>query len=303
VKRLGLRDLAGAGPRAVGRYTGTLLTVFVVQSLVAAAAMLAIAVVLAEVFAHLPMFDDAVDSEAVALAWCIRYARMHFLASGGIALGAVFVWQLASWFLVGGLVGVLAQKPEGRGDTARCFGAAGATTYLKYARLALCALPGWLLVFFVIGMGMGLENTRIQYALSVPELLFALVIGLGPGLVIAHVVSTITDYARVELSLRDATHDPGVVRTYLRAIAFVIKRPVTLVHAGLGWLAFAAITVAYAYIALGHPMYGAEGAVTLYVIRQGVSLARTAVRMGVLAGQVELGRTRGLAPPKAEVKK
>jgi len=128
-------------------------------------------------------------------------------------------------------------------------------------------------------------------------------LGMGPGLLVAHVVATITDYARVELSLRDATHDPGVIRTYLRAMVFVIKRPVTLVHAGIGWLAFAGITIAYVVIALGHPMYGAEGAVTLYVIRQGVSLARTAVRMGVLAGQVELGRTRGLPAPKTEPKK
>jgi len=32
--RLGLGDLIAAGPRAVSRYTGTLLGVFVVQSLV-----------------------------------------------------------------------------------------------------------------------------------------------------------------------------------------------------------------------------------------------------------------------------
>jgi hypothetical protein len=56
------------------------------------------------------------------------------------------------------------------------------------------------------------------------------------------------------------------------------------------------ISVGYAYLAQGHPMYGAEGAVTLFVIRQGISLARAAIRFGVLAGQLELGKTRALPP-------
>jgi hypothetical protein len=303
MKRLGIRDLVAAGPRAVGRYTGTLLAVFVVQMLVAIAVMLAVATLLSQAFAHLPLWDDAVDGDTLALAWCLRFARAHLVASGGIAIGGLFLWGLASWFLVGGLIGVLVQKPEGRGDTARCFGASGATTYLKYARLALCALPGWMLVFFAFATGMSLVASRIEYALTIPELLFALVLGTGPALIVLHLVETISDYARIELTLRDATHDPGVIRTYLRAIVFVLRRPVTLVHAGLGWIAFALVTIVYAYIAQGHPMYGAEGAVTLFVIRQGVCLARTALRMGVLAGQVELGRTRALAPPKTEIKK
>jgi hypothetical protein len=303
MKRLGLRDLVGAGPRAVGRYTGTLLAVFVAQSLVAIAAMVAIAVVLAQQFAHLPKFDDGIDGDALALAWCIRYSYSHLIACAGIVLGALFLWELASWFVVGGLVGVLAQRPEGRGDTARCFGAAGATTYLKYARLALCSLPAWMLVFFVLGTGTALVKTRLQYALTIPELTFALVLGVLPAMILWHVASTINDYARTELTMRDASHDPGVIRTYLRAVAFVIKRPVTLLHAALGWIAFALITIAYATLAHGHGMLGAEGAVTLFVIRQGVALARTAVRMGVLAGQVELGRTRGMPAPKVEPKK
>ena len=44
--RLGLGDLIGAGPRAVSRYTGTLLAVFVAQSIVAATCIIVVAVVL-----------------------------------------------------------------------------------------------------------------------------------------------------------------------------------------------------------------------------------------------------------------
>jgi hypothetical protein len=300
--RLGLGDLIGAGPRAVSRYTGTLLTVFVTQSVIAAGCMIAVALVFVQAFSHLPMFDEAVDGDLVALVYCLRYGKPSLVATGGIVFGAIVLWQLASWFLVGGLNGVLAQRPEGRGDTARCFGASGATTYLTYARLAMCSLPGWVVVLFVFGTCTTLVSNRITYALTIPELIGPLVIAVLPALLLLHVLWTVSDYARAELTLRHDTHDPGVVATYLRTLAYVIRRPVTLVHGALGWLVFALVTAAYAYLAQGHPMYGAEGAVTLFVARQGVSLLRMATRVGILAGQIELSRTRPLPPRRVEVK-
>lgn len=299
--RLSLREMIGAGSHAVGRYTGTLLAVFIAQSLVAIACMFAIAFALAQAFGKLPLWDDAVDGDLVALIFCLRYGKASILASAGIVLGALLVWQLASWFLVGGIYGVLAQRPEGRADTARCFGANGATTYLAYARLALCAVPGYLVVLVLLGVGIELVSTHIDNALTVPQLVGPLALAILPALAVLHVLWTIIDYARVELTLRHESHDPSVVMTYLRTFAFVLKHPVTLVHGALGWLAFAAITVGYMYLAHGHPMYGADGAITLFVIRQGVALARSAIRFGVLAGQLELGKTRAL-PPRREVK-
>lgn len=300
--RLGMADLVGAGPRAVSRYTGTLLAVFVVQSLIAAACMLAVALVFAQQFAHLPMFDEAVDGDLVALVYCLRHGRGGVVAIGGIVLAAVLLWLLASWFLVGGINGVLAQRPEGRGDTARCFGASGAATYLTYARLAVCALPGYVVVLFVTGAGMGLMGPRIAHALSIPELLGPLAVALLPGGLLLHILWTVADYARAELTLRHDTHDPGVIATYWRTLRYVLRRPITLVHGALGWLLFLLVTVAYAYLAQGHPMYGAEGAVLLFVARAGVSLLRMAIRFGVLAGQIELGRTRPLPPRRIEAK-
>jgi hypothetical protein len=300
--RLGLGDLIAAGPRAVSRYTGTLLAVFVAQSIVAATCIVAVAVVLAQAFSHLPMFDEAVDGDLVALLYCVRYGRPSLLATGGIVFGAVALWQLASWFLVGGIGGVLAQRPEGRGDTARCFGASGAATYLTYARLALCSLPGWVLVGFALLSGLSLVVGRIEHALTVPELLGPMALAFLPAALLIHLLWTVSDYARVELTLRHDTHDPGVVATYVRTLAYVLRRPVTLVHGAVGWILFALVTIAYAYLAQGHPMYGAEGAVTLFVARQGVSLLRMAIRFGILAGQIELGRTRPLPPRRVEVK-
>jgi hypothetical protein len=300
--RLGLADMLSAGTRGVSRYTGTLLAVFVVQSLVAAACMFAVAMVLAQAFAHLPLFDDAVDGDLVALIWCVRYAQPSFVAIGGILLGALLLWQLASWFIVGGLYGVFAQRPEGRAETARCFGASGAATYLAYVKLALCSLPGYIVVLFALGTGASLVGTRIWHALTMWQLIGPLLLAMLPGLLLLHVLWTISDYARVELTLRHDSHDPGVVVTYLRSAAYVIRRPVTLVHGGLGWLGLLAVTAFYAYLAQGHPMYGTEGAITLFVARQGVSLLRMAIRVGVLGGQVELGRSRPLPPRRVEAK-
>ncbi len=295
--RLGLGEQLGAGPRAVSRYTGTLLGVFVVQLLVASVSMLAVAYVFAQTFSHLPLWDEAVDGDLVALISCLRYARPTFLAVGGVVFAALLLWQLVSWFLVGGINGVLAQRPEGRGETARCFGASGATTYLRYARLAACSLVGWCAVLFVFAIGIGMVAGRIEHALTLPELFGPLVLAILPALLLAHFLWTVADYARAELTLRHETHDPGVVITYLRTLAFVLRHPVTLVHSGLGWLLFLVLTLAYAYLASGHPMYGTEGAITLFVVRAGVALLRTATRFGVLAGQIELGRTR-LPPPR-----
>ncbi len=286
----------------MSRYTGTLLAVFVAQSIVAATCVFAVALVLAQAFSHLPMFDEAVDGDLVALIYCVRYAKVSLFATGGIVFSAVVLWQLASWFLTGGISGVLAQRPEGRGDTARCFGASGATTYLTYARLALCALPGWIVVLFVLGAGASLAAPRMENALTVPELLGPLLLAMLPALVLLHVLWTVSDYARVELTLRHDTHDPGVVATYLRSLGYVFRRPVTLVHSAIGWILFVLVTAAYAYLAQGHPMYGAEGALTLLVARLGVSLIRMATRVGVLAGQIELGRTRPLPPRRVEAK-
>jgi hypothetical protein len=300
--RLGLADMIGAGPRAVSRYTGTLLAVFVAQSLVAAACILAVAVVFARAFSHLPLFDEAVDGDPVALLYCLRFGKQSMVAIAGIAFSAAMLWQLASWFLVGGLYGVLAQRPEGRGDTARCFGASGAATYLSYLGLALCSVPGWIVVLFALGAGMDLMAGRMEHALTVPELLGPFLVATLPALVLLHVLWTISDYARAELTLRHDTHDPGVIATYVRTGGYVLRRPVTLIHGAIGWLLFGLVTVAYAYLAQGHPMYGAEGAITLFVARQGVSLLRMTIRVGVLAGQIELGRTRPPPPRRVEVK-
>jgi hypothetical protein len=295
-----LGDMVAAGPRAVSRYTGTLLAVFVVQSLVAAACMVGVAAVLAQVFAHQPLFDDAVDGDLVAMIVALRGARSAFVASAGIVIATVLLWQLVSWFVIGGLNGVIAQRPDGRGETARTFGASGASTYLAYAKIALWSLPGWMLVSFVFGTLVNAIIPRLEHALTLLDLIGPLALVVVPTCLLLHVVWTVADYARLELTLWRDSHDPTVGGAYLRAIAFVVRRPVALVHGAIGWLVFLAITIGYGYLAKGRSMYGAEGALTLFVIRTGVSLLRMAVKVGVLGGQVELARSRPPPPRRVD---
>jgi hypothetical protein len=299
--RLGLGDLVRAGGRAVSRYTGTLFAVFVVQSLMAAACMLAVALVLTQQFSHLPMFDEAVDGDLVALLSSLRYGESSVLAVVGVVFGVLFVWELVTWFLAGGIYGVLVHRPETRGDTARVFGASGATTFLAYARLALLSMIGWgiaLSVFFLCWQKA--VAPRLANALSLGELAGPFAIAFIPAGLLLHFFWTVTDYARAELSLRHDSHGPGVIATYIRTLVWVARRPLTLVHGAIGWLVFLIVTLAYAFIAQGHPMYGAEGAITLFVARQGVSLLRMAIRIGVMGGQLDLARTRPLPPRRIE---
>jgi len=301
VKRPTLREMLGAGVHGVSRYTGTLLAVHAVMMLVTGAIILAVAVLLSQMFAHLPYWDEAVDGDLVAIIECVRYGRTAFVAIVGIAFGALLLWQLASWFVVGGLYGVLVQRPEGRREVARVFGASGATTYFAYARLAILQLPAYAGVLFVLGTGLGIAAPSIDHALTLPELLVPLVLAILPALLLLHVAWTVGDYVRVELALRQDSHDPGVLRTYARTLGYVVKHPVTLLHGAIGWLVWIAITLAYMYVASGHPMYGAEGAITIFVARQGVALLRVAIRVGILNGQVELGRTRPLPARRTEI--
>lgn len=294
----GLRALLRGGMRALSRYTGTLFAVFLAQSIVAVACMFGVAMVLTQVFSQLPMFDAAVDGDLVALIWIVRHEPGTFAAIAGVIFGALVVWQVATWFLAGGLYGVLAQRPEGRADTVRSFGAAGTSTYFAYARLAVFSTLGYACVILVFGATIGVAFPRLEYALTLRELVAALAIVVVPTGLVFLFFGAVTDYARVELTLRSESHGPGALVTYLRTIGYVLRHPLTLVHAAVGWVLVILVSLAYAYIAHDHPMYGAGGAITLFFVRQGMSLARMTIRVAIMAGQLELGRTRPLPPPR-----
>jgi hypothetical protein len=283
--RVALSELLSAGRGALTRYTGTLLAVFVVQLTVAGAATFAMARVFAAAFSTFPYFDQAVDGDLTVWVYLLRNHREVMAAAGWIGGGAVLMWLLVSWFLAAGMIGVFAERPEGRAETARCFGARGAASFLPLVRLWALTAP----TYFIVALSMG-------------RLAMWLTVALLPGLLLLHLLWTISEYARAELVLRRDSHGLSVVAAYARAIALVLRRPMTLVHSGLGWLLVGVISIGYWAASHGHPMAGSDGAVTLLIVRQGVVLARMAVHFAVLAGQVALTRQRALpiaAAPEA----
>lgn len=281
-----------AGREALVRYTGTLLALFVTQLVLAMTAVFAMARVFAAAFAHLPYFDRLVDGDLAALVYFLRNHREVLAAAGWLGLGAVLFWIVLSWFLLAGAISVLAERPEGRAATARTFGASGASSFLPLVRLSILSAPAYLVVAMVLGLGLDAVALRLEYALTVPQLVGWTALGVGPALLLLHVLWTIVDYARVELVLRRDTHDLTVISAYARAIGFVLRRPITLLHSGLGWLLIAAFTIAYVVAAHGHPMGGTGGAITLLIVRQGLVLVRMSVHFAILGGQVALTRQR-----------
>ncbi len=296
----GIRDLVRGGVRAVSLYTGMLLALFVVHVLVAWGAGMIIVQILAEAFAHRPLFDEAVDGELVALLEVLRDSGPVIAAVRWVAIGAVLAWIMVSWFLAGGVLAVFTERPRGRADTARCFGAGGATHFLVFARLALISAFYHLPVLFILILGVEHAASKIEHALTMRELVVPLVVGLLPA-ALAHVfVSTIIDHARAELVLRRPSHESlGAMRAAFRATGFMFRRPVARLHVLVYWLFFATVSIGFAWIAQGRAMMGLSGALALFALRQGVVLLRLAARVAVIAGQVDLTATR--PPPPREV--
>jgi hypothetical protein len=298
---LGLGAMIAAGGRAVSEFTGMVLGLFAVQAMLALGSGLVVAQLLASQFATRPMFDAAVDGDLASLIEVLRGEPALMSASQWLSLAAVLLWMVLSWFLVGGALAVLTERPRGRRETARAFGAGGASTFFVFVRLGLAsAVLHVALVGPALILGMGAAAPHLRSALTLPPFFAALVLGLLPAALIALFLGTAADYARAELTRQRPSHEGlGAMRALGRAMVFVVRRPLTLGHATVGWLAFFAVSALYAWGSHGHAMLGASGAISLLVLRQVLSLVRMVFKVGVIGGQVELGATR--APPPRQV--
>jgi hypothetical protein len=296
----GLARLLRAGARDVSEYTGMVLGLFLVQLIVALGAGLVVAWVMITAFAGRPIFDEAVDGDLIAWLEIVRDHRLVFEAIGAIAVGAAVAWVVLSWFVTGGALAVLTERPRGRRDTARCFGAGGASTFLVYARLGLWSLAiGFIPTMVLLSIGLGHLAASLEHALTVRELIVPAIVSLAPAALYHLVTSTAADLARAELTLRRPTHDRlGATRAMFRALGFVLRRPVVIGHVLLYWLAFVGLSFVFVWMAHGRAMLGASGALALLALRSGLALCRFALKIGVLAGQVEVTAIRP-PPPRA----
>lgn len=289
---LRLSGMLRAGVLAVRRYTGTLLVLYAAQALVMLVMLAGVAVVLAGAFADRPLFDSAVDGDLVALVQCVRAAPHVVTASAGVVTALLLLWGVASWLLTGGLLAVLVTQPEGRAATARTFGAGAADTFLPFARLGLLSLALHLaLLVPVMGMAGLAMLSRLTVALSDADLARALLLGLVPPLLVRLVLRTFAELARADLVARQGHGGRSAARAYGRAIRLVVRRPIVLLHAALLELSGLAILLLLAWAVTGHALLGTGGALTLFVLRQGVALLRLALTVASHAGQVEAART------------
>lgn len=273
------------GARALRRYTGLALVLYLVQLAVAAIGGLVIARVLAALLADNLIFDQAIDGDAAAL---ITLARTHaelIPALAWIGLIAVAVYAVVSWYLVGGLIAVLVERPRDRRTTIGTFGAGGALTFFPYARLALWCVVPYAAIGFIALIGIGIAGDSMATAVTGADFLGPLGLALAPAAVLLLIQYTVVDYARIELSRRPGT---AAWRAFLRGYRMVLGRWRPLAHALLYYLAFALVTALLLVITWDRPMLGASGAISLFVIRQIAAMGRFAARFVLVGGQVEL---------------
>jgi hypothetical protein len=296
-KRVGLPQMLRAGVRAVSDYTGTFLGLFVVQAVIVSGLGLIIWQVFASQFAHRPLFDEGVDGDLLSLIEALRHTKVLLMAVTWMSVGAVLLWAILSWFLTGGLIAVLAERPHGRRATARVFGAGGASTFFAFLRLAGLSFLGHLVVLVVAMVGVDMVSPQLDHALDLGTVIGELFAGLLPALLLLCILWTIIDHARVELALRRPTHERlGALVVFGRAAVWVFRRPIAIAHVALWLVAFVVVSVLYAYAAFGHAMLGASGAIALAVVREGVALVRMGLKVALVGGQVELGATRPQPP-------
>ena len=287
------RLMLRTGRAAVWRYAGLLTSLFLLQVALAGGAAWVVSRILENALGTSLVFDEAVDGDVVAMIATARLAPDAILASLWVCVGAVCAYLAVSWFTTGGLLAVLIERPAGRRDVARCFGAGGAASFFAYARLAAMSALPYAIILLAGTLGVMVVGAQVAQALSPWRAAATILAGLAPAVVMAWVTFTIVDYARVDLSLHPGL---GATAAALRAVRTVLSRPAPLLHVALYYLVFLAASIAYVFVTYGHAMLGTGGAISLLVVREGLAILRFTAKVAMLAGQVELGQKR--EPPR-----
>ncbi|HTE49839.1 MAG TPA: hypothetical protein VK698_03130 [Kofleriaceae bacterium] len=285
--RPSLIALLRAGLRALRRYPGLVAALYLLQVALSAGAALIMVTVLTRAFGARPMFDRAMEGDLAALIACFSDPGGAQVLVGLVAIGAgaAMVYGALSWFLSAGLIAVLLDTPSRGREVVRWFGAAGASNFFPFLRLALWALLPTVPVALVAAGGLTWVDAHLGRALDLPSFLGALALGLSPALALHWVVAAAVDYARVDL-----VRHPGLssMRALLRGFGLLARRRLALVHTLLYGLVFIAATVLSTWIGMGGLV---PGLAALMLVRQAVGLTRFVAHVGLIAGQVELACT------------
>lgn len=281
--RLGGMLLAGAG--ALRRYPGLAITLYCVQLAISAIAAWVMATCLAAAFSNQPLFDRAVEGDLVAALALFEGNSPVAAAVIAAGVGAVLIYAALSWFLAGGLIATLAERPVGRRAVAEQFGAAGAATFFAYARLWLWCLIPYAVSAALLILGAALAADDLESALGFGDAMVAMLPTALPAVALVWITALAAGYARVALTLERGRPAYRALLSAYRLVATRWRAPVHALLFGLVWLA---ITFLYLLAIRDHAMAGASGAVLLFVIRQLTAALRFAAKIALVGGQVEL---------------
>ncbi|HWM87416.1 MAG TPA: hypothetical protein VNO33_16300 [Kofleriaceae bacterium] len=277
------RMLVRAGLRAVRRFPWLVLILYLVQLGISAGAAAVMFLSLRQSFGHRPVFDRAMDGDVAAFIVSASGEPRALLGLVWIGVATVILYSVVSWFLTAGLIAVLLDAPSRRREVVRWFGAAGASNFFPFLRLALWSALPYAVVLVVAGVGFAWVEHRMEHAMAMGDFLQAVAIGLSPALLLHWLLATAIDYARVDL-----VRHPGMssIRGLIRGFGLIARHRLALVHTLLYGVLFVGVMALYGWMTLDGAI---ASLVALFALRQLSGLIRFVAHVMLIAGQVELG--------------
>jgi len=283
--RLGQMLLLGV--RLLRSYPGLAAVLYFLQLFLSLVAAWAMAAAMTAALGKNPLLDRAVDGDGLALVVLVRDNPNLIAALLAIALAAVILYAVISWFLIGGLIATYLERPASRRAVAERFGAGAAATFLCYARLWLWCLIPYAAIAAVATLTIEHAADGIADVLTIPDLLAKTAVAAVPIAVLLLVMTTAVDYARVDLS----RHPRKAARRALWAgLLLVLTRVRPLAHSLVYGAVWVGITAVLALVTLSGDILLVSGSLWLIFARQLASALRFAARLTLVGGQVELAR-------------
>ncbi len=281
--------MLAAGSLGLARHKWAILGVYLVQLGLSAVVGLVGMLGVSAAFGNTPALDRGLNGSLPDMVGLIsRGGDGVWLGLILTAFGISLAYAVVSWFLHGGLIALFLENPtSGR---ARVFGAGGSATLPAFFRLWLVSLvPYLLLVGVALAIGSSASREAMREAMTPGEYFGTMARAYGPAAVLALMVSTVVDYARVEIARHPGV---GALRGFARGSVNVFTSWKPFVHSFI--LAALAAVALYVYFGItdGWAPVTAGGAWALFAARQGATATRFACYVSRIAGQVEFTERR-----------
>lgn len=205
---------------------------------------------------------------------------------GLVSLGIAYalLWTL----ILGGILNSLAGREEQIGRSSQRFLAAGARTFSRFLQLALAA---GVLYYLIYRLGRGLYSwieSSTEGVTVEKEIFFKVLVAAAFVVTLLHLVRMIFDYAKIAVFVEDLS----APRALWRGLTLVAARPFSTfgIYGGLGLLSLM-VMVLYAALAPGAGQSSVLLVVLAFILSQVYLIARLAIRLGLLAAQLNFYRS------------